>query len=104
MKGHSISQVYMDEVLRYVVLPIRAKTSGSTRPRMTMSEDTFLESAMTGQFAHQTCLQFQQVDDIFGQRVQRIIMASRNPRPLDAVLQEISMLIPQHLITSIQSM
>ena len=30
-------------------------------------------------------------------------MASRNPQPLDAMLQEILMLIPQHQITSIQS-
>ena len=35
----------------------------------------------------------------FGQRVQCIIMASRNPKHLDAVLQEILMLIPQHQIT-----
>ena len=31
-------------------------------------------------------------------------MASRNPQPFDAELQEILMLIPQHQITSIQSM
>ena len=57
-----ISQVYMDEVLRYVVLPFCAKTSDSTRPRKTMPELISLESAktmlcaLTGQFAHQTCL------------------------------------------------
>ena len=43
IEGHLISQVYMDEVLRSVVLPFCAKTSGSTRPRMTMSEETSLE-------------------------------------------------------------
>ena len=64
IEGHLISQVYMDEVLRSVVLPFCAKTSDSTRPRMTMQENTSLESAktmlsaLTGQFAHQTCLQF----------------------------------------------
>ena len=64
IEGNLISQVYMDKVLRYVVLPFCAKTSDSTRPRMTMPEHTSLESAktmmcaLTGQFAHQTCLQF----------------------------------------------
>ena len=64
IEGHMISQVYMDEALKSVVLHFCAKTSDSTRPRMTMSEYTTLESAktmvcaLTGQFAHQTCLQF----------------------------------------------
>ena len=64
IEGHLISQVHMDEVLRSVVLPFCAKTSDSTRPRMTMSDHTSLESAktimraLTGQFAHQTFLQF----------------------------------------------
>ena len=44
--GHLNGQVYMDEVLRSVVLPFCAKTNGSTRPRMTMSEHTLLESAI----------------------------------------------------------
>ena len=63
-EGQWISQVYMDEVLRSVVLPFCAKTSDSTRPMMTMPEHTSLESAktmlclLTGQFAYQTCLQF----------------------------------------------
>ena len=54
----------MDEALMSVVLPFCAKTSDSTRPRMTMSEHTLLESAktmlcaLTGHFAHQTCLHF----------------------------------------------
>ena len=97
IEGHLISQVYMDEVLRSVVLPFCAKTSDSTRPRMTMSEHTTLESAktmlfaLTGQFAHQTCLQF--LTSLWRFR-QRVIMASRNHQPLDAVLHEI--LIPQH--------
>ena len=43
--GHLISQVYMDEALKSVVLPFCAKTSDSARPRMTMSEHTSLESA-----------------------------------------------------------
>ena len=43
IEGHLISQVYMDEVLRSVVPPFCAKISGSTRPRMTMSEETSLE-------------------------------------------------------------
>ena len=51
IEGHLISQLYMDEVLRSVVLPFCAKTSDSTRPRMTMSEHTSLESAKT-MFAH----------------------------------------------------
>ena len=48
----------MDEVLRHVVLPFCAKTSESTRPRMTMPEHTSLESAktmlcaMTDHYAH----------------------------------------------------
>ena len=64
IEGHLISQVYMDEVLRSVVLSFCAKTNDSTRPRMTMPEHTSLESAKTmlcalsGQFAHQTRLQF----------------------------------------------
>ena len=41
---HLISPVYMDEVLRSVVLLFCAKTSDSTRPRMTMPEHTSLES------------------------------------------------------------
>ena len=59
-----ISPVYMDEVLRSVALLFCAKTSDSTRPRMTMPEHTSLESektmlcALTGQFAHLTCLKF----------------------------------------------
>ena len=47
IEGHLISQVYMDRVLRPVVLPFGAKTSGSNRPRMTMPELTSLESAKT---------------------------------------------------------
>ena len=47
IEGHLISQVYMDEVLRSVVLPFCAKTSDSTRPMMTMPEHTSLESAKT---------------------------------------------------------
>ena len=35
IEGHLISPVYMDEVLRSVVLPFCAKTSDSTMPRMT---------------------------------------------------------------------
>ena len=63
-EGCLISQVYMDEVLRYVVLLFCAKTSDSTRPMKTMPELTSLESAksmlcaLTGGFPHQTCLQF----------------------------------------------
>ena len=62
IEGHLISQVYMDEVLRSAVLPFCGKTNDSTRPRMTMPDHTSLESAktmlcaLTGQFAHQTCL------------------------------------------------
>ena len=58
IEGHLISQMYMDEVLRSVVLPFCAKTSDSTRLRMTMSEHISIESAktmlcaLTGQFAH----------------------------------------------------
>ena len=109
-RGHLISQVYMDGVLISVVLPFCAKPSDRTRPRMTMPDYISLEStktmlcALTGQFSHQTCLQFLHVYDIFGQRVRRIIMASRNPQLLDSVLQEMLMLIPQHQITRIQSM
>ena len=40
IEGHLISQLYMDEVLRYVVLLFCAKTSDSSRPRMTMPEHT----------------------------------------------------------------
>ena len=47
IEGHLISNVYMDEVLRSVALPFCAKTSHSTRPRMTMPEHTSLESAKT---------------------------------------------------------
>ena len=110
IEGHLISPVYMDEMLRSVVLLFCAKTSDSTRPMMTMPEHTSLEStktmlcALTGQFANQTCPQFKHVYDNLGQRVQRIVMASRNPQLFDAVLHEILMLIPQHQITSIQSM
>ena len=38
IEEYLISQVYMDEVLKSVVLPFCAKPSDSTRPRMTMSE------------------------------------------------------------------
>ena len=110
IEGHLIRQVYMDEVLRYVVLPFCAKTSGNTMPWMTLSEHISLESAktimcaLTGQFGSSDMSTI--LTDLchFGQRVQRIIMAPRNPQPLDAVLQEILILIPQDLITSIQGM
>ena len=61
-EGLLISQVYMDEVLRSVVLTFCAKTSDSARARMTMPEHISLESAktilcaMTDQLAYQTCL------------------------------------------------
>ena len=64
IEGHLISQVYMDDVLRSVIQPFCAKTSDSTRPRMTMPEHASLESAktllcvLTGQFANLSCLQF----------------------------------------------
>ena len=45
--GHLISQVYIDEVLRSVVLPFCTKTSDSTRPKMPMPEYISLESAKT---------------------------------------------------------
>ena len=63
-EGHLISQVYIDEVLKSVVLTFCAKTSDNTRLRMTMPEHTSLESAqtmlcaLTDQFAYQTCLNF----------------------------------------------
>ena len=44
IEGHLINPVYMDEVLRSVVLPFCAKTSGTTMPRMTMLEHTSLIS------------------------------------------------------------
>ena len=44
-EGHLISQYHIDVVLRPVVLISFAKTSDSTRPRMTMPEHTSLESA-----------------------------------------------------------
>ena len=47
IEGHLISPVYMDEVLRSRVLLFCAKTSDSTRHRMTMPEHTSLESAKT---------------------------------------------------------
>ena len=62
IEGHLISQLYMGEMLRSVVLPFCAKTSDSTRPKMTMPEHTSLESAksmlcaLTGQFGYQTYL------------------------------------------------
>ena len=62
IEGHLISPVYMDEVVRSVVLLFCAKTGDSTRPMMTMPEHSLLESAktmlcaLTGQFAHQKCL------------------------------------------------
>ena len=62
--GYLISPVYMNEVSRSVVLFLCAKSSDSTRPRMTMPEHTSLESAktivcaLTGKFAHQKCLKF----------------------------------------------
>ena len=64
IEGSLISQWYMGEVLESVFLSFCAKTGDSIRPRMTMSEHTSLESAktmlcaLTGQFAHQTCLHF----------------------------------------------
>ena len=95
IEGHLISQLYMDEVLRSVVLPFCAKTSDSTNVRAHVTRISKNNvCAFTGQFAHQKCPQFYHVYDIFGQRVQRIIMSSRNPQPVDAVLQEILMLIP----------
>ena len=45
IERHLISQVYMNEVLKSVVLPFCVETSDSTRPRMTMPEHTSLGSA-----------------------------------------------------------
>ena len=42
-----INQVYMNEVLRSVVLSFLVKASDSTRPRMTLPERTSLEPAKT---------------------------------------------------------
>ena len=62
IEGHLISPVYMDELFRSVVLLFCAKTSDTTMPLSAMPEHTSLESAktmlcaLTGQFAHQTCL------------------------------------------------
>ena len=47
IEGHLISPVYMDEVLKSVVLLFCAKTSDNTRPRMTIPEHSSLESAKT---------------------------------------------------------
>ena len=47
IEEHLISPVYMDEVLRSVVLLFGAKTSDSTRPRMKIPEFTSLESTKT---------------------------------------------------------
>ena len=47
LEGHLISEVYMDEVIKSVVLPFCAKTSDITRLRMTMSEHISLEPAKT---------------------------------------------------------
>ena len=52
IEGHLISQVYMDEALKSVVLPFCGKTSDSTRPGMTLSEHTSLESAKKQCSAH----------------------------------------------------
>ena len=70
----------MDEVLRYVVLPFCAKTSDSTRPMMTMPEHTSLESTEKKCYAHRLVSSLVRHVYSFniGQRVQRIIMASRN--------------------------
>ena len=84
IEGHLISQSHMD-VLRPVVLTFFAKTSDSTRPRMIMPEHTKISfaitmlCALTGQCAHQTCLLFEHVHAICGQRLQRIVVPSRNP-------------------------
>ena len=51
LEGHLISEVYMDEVFKSVVLPICEKTSDNTRLRMTLSEHTSLESAKTMLYA-----------------------------------------------------
>ena len=40
IQGHLISHLYKNEMLRSVVLPFCAKTSDTTRPRMTMPEHT----------------------------------------------------------------
>ena len=47
IEGHLINPVNMNEVLRSVVMLFCAKTSDSTRPRMTMPVHTSLESAKT---------------------------------------------------------
>ena len=47
IEGHLISQLYMDEVVRSVVLLFCAKNSDSTRPKKTRLEYTSLESART---------------------------------------------------------
>ena len=96
---HLISQVYMDEVLRSVVLPFCAKTSDSTRPRMAIPERTSLEPAktmlcaLTGQFAHQHVYNFNMSMTYWTEGITHN-NAPRNHQPLDAVMQEILMLIP----------
>ena len=78
IEGLFISQSYMDEVCWPAFL-VR-KNSDCTRHMMLMPEQTTRISklcALTGQLAHLTCLKFEHVYDIFGQKVQGIIMLSK---------------------------
>ena len=96
----------MDEVLRSVVLPFLcenqiqylscAKTRYSTRHMMPIPEHTSLGSAKSVLCASYRSVRSSDMSTILTcQRVQRIKMASRNAQPLNAVLHEISRLIPQ---------
>ena len=93
IEGHLMSHSNMDEVLRPVVLSFLCENHDNTRTHLTgISKISYIITmlcALTGQCAHQTCLQFEHVYDILGQRVQYIIMASRDPSPLGAALHEI---------------
>ena len=105
IQGHLISQLYMDEMLRSVVLPFLCENQQHYHwLRMTMPEHTSLESAKNN-VVHISLIRHVYNFNMFRQRVQSILIASRNPQPLDTVLQNISMLIPQHQISRIiQSM
>ena len=93
IEGHLISHSHMDEVLRPVILSFLCQNHDNARTYLTgISKISYVLTmlcALTGQCAHQTCLHFEHVYDILGQRVRCKIMVSRNPSPLSVALHKI---------------
>ena len=100
VEGNLISHSHMDEVMRPIVLPFLGKNQcqfqaldANAKSHLTRSNKiSFVKTmlrALTGQCAHQTCLQLNMCMIFLDiARVLRNILTPRNLQSLDAALQE----------------